>query len=159
MEEDENITETSKDKINDENLEEKENIPNPEATGFFTLSYKNGDKFSVQMTNGKVDIHGIYEASDGITFEGDFLKQEKEKNNERIKGKLIYDNGNSIYEGEFLNGKFDGKGVLKNLKGDIYEGSFKSGLKEGQGIFYFSEGDIYIGNFSHNNFNGDGKLI
>ena len=130
MEEKENISETSKDKNNDKIIEEKENIPNPEATGFFTLSYKNGDKFTGQMTNGKVDMHGIYEGSDGITFEGDFLKQEKEKNNERIKGKLIYENGNSIYEGEFLNGKFDGKGILKNSKGDIYEGFFKSGLKE-----------------------------
>ena len=33
---------------NENNLKEKENIPNPEATGFFTLSYKNGDKFSVK---------------------------------------------------------------------------------------------------------------
>ena len=103
MEENEKEVEPSKNTNNDKILEETGKIPNPEATGFFTLSYKNGDKFTGQMTNGKVDIYGIYQGFDGTTFEGDFSKQEKEKN-ERIKGKLLYDNGNSIYEGEFLNG-------------------------------------------------------
>ena len=157
------IKENNNDKIKnkEEQIEDKENIPNPEATGFFTLSYKNGDKFSGQMSKGEVNSYGIYEGSNGITFEGDFIKDDKETKDKRIKGKLIYDNDNEkyIYEGEFLNGKFDGNGILKNSKGDIYEGSFKSGLKEGEGIFHFAEGDIYIGNFTKNNFDGEGKLI
>ena len=53
-------------------MENKENIPNPEATGFFTLSYKNGDKFSGQLTKGEIDTYGIYEGSKGFTFDGDF---------------------------------------------------------------------------------------
>ena len=131
--------------LNIENNNEKnETIPNSEATGFFTLSYKNGDKFSGQMTNGQIDTYGIYERSNGLTFEGDFDKKNENNSDIKLKGKLIYDNGNYIYEGEFLNGKFDGKGILKNIKGDIYEGSFKNGLKEGEGIFRFAEGDIYI---------------
>ena len=111
------------------------------------------------MTNGQIDTYGIYERSNGLTFEGDFDKKNENNSDIKLKGKLIYDNGNYIYEGEFLNGKFDGKGILKNLKGDIYEGSFKNGLKEGQGIFRFAEGDIYVGNFSFNKFDGEGKLI
>ena len=139
--------------------QEKEEVKNPEATGFFTLSYKNGDKFSGQMKKGEIGTFGIYEGSNGLTFEGDFGNKKDDLQDKRYKGKLIYDNGNYIYEGEFLNGKFDGKGILKNKKGDIYEGSFKSGVKEGQGIFHFAEGDTYVGDFSHNNFDGEGKLV
>ena len=148
-------------KINEKQIEDKENIQNPEATGFFTLSYKNGDKFSGQMSKGEVDSYGIFEGSNGIIFEGDFSKESNESKNKRIKGKLKYNNDdeNYIYEGEFLNGKFDGHGILKNSKGDIYEGNFKSGLKEGEGIFHFAEGDIYVGNFTKNNFDGEGKLM
>ena len=39
-------------------------------------SYKNGDKFSGQMTKGEVDSYGIYEGSNGLTFEGDFIKKD-----------------------------------------------------------------------------------
>ena len=101
-------------KKNENLIKDEENLPNPEATGFFTLSYKNGDKFSGQMTKGEVDSYGIYEGSNGLTFEGDFIKKDEQSKDKRTKGKLTYDNGNYIYEGEFLNGKFDGQGILKN---------------------------------------------
>ena len=42
-----NIDQNKKD---ENSIKDEENVPNPEATGFFTLSYKNGDKFSGQMT-------------------------------------------------------------------------------------------------------------
>ena len=70
-------------------MENKENIPNPEATGFFTLSYKNGDKFSGQLTKGEIDTYGIYEGSKGFTFEGDFEKPDDKSKEKRLKGTLI----------------------------------------------------------------------
>ena len=62
-------------KKNENQIKDEENLPNPEATGFFTLSYKNWDKFSGQMTKAEVDSYGIYEGSNGLTFEGDFIKK------------------------------------------------------------------------------------
>ena len=127
---------------NSENLnDDLGNNMNIDASGFFTLSYKNGDKFSGQITKGSVESFGIYQKqSNGLTFEGDFNKNFNSNNSQEIKlkGKLTFDNGNSIYEGEILNGKFDGKGILVNANGDTYEGDFKNGVKEGQGIFLFA---------------------
>ncbi len=40
-------------KKNENQIKDEENLPNPEATGFFTLSYKNWDKFSGQMTKAE----------------------------------------------------------------------------------------------------------
>ena len=134
------------------------NIPKPNTSGFFTLSYKNGDKFTGQLDKGSINSFGIYQRSNGLSFEGDFGPKSNDKNI-RLKGKLTFDNGKSIYEGEFLNGKFDGKGTLLNSNGDIYEGYFKNGLKEGEGLLLFSEGDKYIGSFSKNNFEGEGYLV
>ena len=166
--------------IKNDNIENREKInkisenpSKPDTSGFFTLSYKNGDKFTGQLTKGSVDSYGIYQQSNGITFEGDFSKNSnstqnntnniednKNKNKyKKLKGKLTFYNGKSIYEGELLNGKFEGKGVLLRSNGDIYEGEFKNGLKDGMGVFLFAEGDKYIGSFSNNNFDGEGKLI
>ena len=113
---------------NKENTKDyKENLYKLDTSGFFTLSYKNGDKFSGQLTKGSVDSIGIYQQSNGITFEGDFTQNSNIKEeNKKIKVKLTFDDGKSIYEGEILNGKFEGKGTLLSSNGDIYEGEFKN---------------------------------
>jgi len=51
------------------------------------------------------------------------------------KVKCIFDNIKSIYEGEVVNGKFNGYGVLKSIKGTYFEGNFKDSKFEGGGIY------------------------
>ena len=43
------------------------------------------------------------------------------------KGKLIYAIG-SVYEGDFIKGKYDGWGKLTAVDGKIKEGKFKEGI-------------------------------
>ena len=71
-------------------------------------------------------------------------------------GEKLYRNGDS-YEGKFINGKINGKGILKNKEGNIYFGDFIDDIR-------FGEGDLttknyhYIGEFRNNKFDGKGKI-
>lgn len=71
-------------------------------------------------------------------------------------GIFYYDTG-SRYEGQFVDGLFEGNGVLYFLDnddshGDRYEGQFRDDVAEGFGVYYFqsdytAEGDKYAGQF------------
>ena len=67
----------------------------------------------------------------------------------------IYKNGR--YEGEYLNGKREGKGIYKYNNGDKYEGEYKNDLKEGYGTYRFQNGDVYTGEYKNGLFEGKGK--
>ena len=51
------------------------------------------------------------------------------------------------YEGEYKNGKFDGKGSFTFSDGRRYEGQFKNGEKHGKGSFTFPDGRKYVGEY------------
>ena len=56
---------------------------------------------------------------------------------------MYYDNGNSLFEGEYLNGKRNGIGKEYYIKGKIkYEGEYLNGEYNGKGIEYFQNGNI-----------------
>ena len=67
----------------------------------------------------------------------------------------IYKNGK--YEGEYLNGKREGKGIYKYNNGDKYEGNYKNDLKEGNGTYKYKNGDVYTGEYKNGLFDGKGK--
>ena len=93
-----------------------------------------------------------------------------------------YTASGDIYEGEFKNGKWHGRGQLmdskKHLKYDgewkyglkhgkgtntddqgMYTGEYEKGLKHGKGKLVFHSQDRYVGEFMDDLFNGNGKLI
>ena len=47
------------------------------------------------------------------------------------------------YEGEWVNGKANGKGTFYHLNGDIYVGDFKDDRANGNGIYYHKNGSKY----------------
>jgi hypothetical protein len=67
---------------------------------------------------------------------------------------------NDIYKGEWLNGKFKGKGLLFISNKCKYEGEFKDSLFSGQGNLTYSDIDeynyFYEGQFENNKFEGEG---
>ena len=69
--------------------------------------------------------------------------------------KKVYKNGK--YEGEYLNGKREGKGIYKYNNGDKYEGEYKNDLKDGNGKYIYKNGDIYTGEYKNGLFDGKGK--
>ena len=92
-------------------------------------------------------------------------------------------NGDIIYEGDFVNNNFEGKGTL-NKRGILYKGEFKNGLEHGKGTIYLNnieyspeiegdginrefveglmqyavKGDYYLGEFKNGMVIGKGTL-
>lgn len=46
------------------------------------------------------------------------------------------------YEGQFIKGKPDGKGIYKWANGTSYEGQFKNGMKEGKGKIVYKDSTV-----------------
>ena len=88
-----------------------------------------------------------------ITNEFNLLKTKYEKvnNNGQIFKIKKYDNGD-IYEGEFKNGKQDGKGIYYYFYGDRYDGEWKNDKREGKAIYYYYDGNRYDGGWKNDKF-------
>ena len=69
--------------------------------------------------------------------------------------KYEYQSG-SYYDGEILNGNFNGKGIFYFNNGDMYEGDFENDMFNGMGIYKFKTGSSYNGQFVNDEFHGIG---
>jgi len=107
-----------------------------------------------RRNNGKY-VNGKYIWEDGKYYIGQF------KNNlPNGKGIKNYKNGNILYEGEFINGKFEGNGKIIWEDGEYYIGQLKNSLRNGKGADYYSNGNIkYEGDFVNDKYEGNGKYI
>ena len=63
------------------------------------------------------------------------------------------------YEGEFKDGKLHGRGTLKLSDGRVYEGEFKNGKLHGRGIMKWRDGREYEGEWKEGKMHGHGKLV
>lgn len=89
--------------------------------------------------------HGRVKYSSGNVFVGDLLKGEPHGT-----GRMDYaDNDMDIiyYQGEWANGKHQGKGKKVWMDDMWYEGEFKNGMMHGQGICRVNEVDVMEGRF------------
>ena len=60
-------------------------------------------------------------------------------------GHGVYSFLGNVYEGEFVQSKRDGTGVMMYLQGDRYEGLWRDGRPSGMGTCVYANGDKYIG--------------
>ncbi len=56
---------------------------------------------------------------------------------------------NNTYEGDFLEGSMEGKGVMDFWNGDRYEGDFVNDTSYGKCKYIYNNSDYYEGNFSN----------
>ena len=101
---------------------------------------------------------GKYVWNDGKYYIGEF-----NKNNSLPNGKGIKYNpdGTVLYMGEFVDGKFDGKGeyLYRNSK-KFFIGEYKNGLRNGKGIIYYPDGRINVeNNYVNDQKEGEGRYI
>ena len=75
-----------------------------------------------------------------------------------LNGKLYDKDFKLILNGNFINGKMNGKGMKIFDNGDKYEGNFEDDKINGFGIYYFNNGNQWEGNFINGNKNGIGKF-
>ena len=103
---------------------------------------------------------GKYENGKYIWEDGKYYMGEFKKNIPYGKGIKYYKNGNILYEGEFINGKFEGNGKYIYDDGEYYIGQYKNGLRNGKGTIYYTNGKIKIeGDWINGELEGNGKYI
>lgn len=63
-----------------------------------------------------------------------------------------------MYEGEWLNGEFHGKGKFTWADGSEYDGDYHEGKKHGQGRFTYASKKVYNGGWVNGKQEGEGRL-
>ena len=80
--------------------------------------------------------------------------------NDTFNGKgILCDEKGNIYEGDFVNGKFEGYGRYKMTNGDNYIGEFKNGYFEGKGQITDKKGNVFSGDFIKGHKDGNGLIV
>lgn len=93
---------------------------------------------------------GVQNYSNGDVYEGEFHQG-------RFSGSGVYFFYLSgKYEGDWVDGKFDGYGVETWARGSCYRGQYRCGLREGYGVYRFYTGDVYSGEWSKGQSHGCG---
>ena len=118
----------------------------------FVYDYSiDNNNYSGQIYKGKYYGYGKL-ITDETIYQGKFKRG-------LYNGKGILKNvkNNEIYEGDFKKGQFDGHGQLKT-ENSTYIGEFVKGKKEGHGEIKYSDFKNYVGYFKEDEFHGDGTL-
>ena len=103
------------------------------------------------------DIVGEGDVIEGVEFysNGDFY--EGEFHGGRCSGSGVYHYFESgRYEGEWVDGKYDGYGIESWARGSKYKGCYKQGLRHGFGVYKFYTGDSYAGEWCNGQSHGVG---
>ena len=113
---------------------------------------KSGFRYEGLFEKGYFHGKGKATYTDGVTYEGDWVK-------DKITGTGVWIEPNGMkYEGSFLESAFHGKGKIIFENGNIYDGDWVKDQRTGKGIFIFTNGDRYEGDFISNNHTGKGVL-
>ncbi|CAB9528198.1 whole genome shotgun sequence [Seminavis robusta] len=74
-------------------------------------------------------------------------------------GRMIYEEDQRIYEGEWRHGRWHGFGEAKFANGDNYEGEYRFDQRHGHGKYSWSDGRSYDGDFSEDRRHGKGLFV
>lgn len=96
-------------------------------SGCWVQAYSNGDVYEGEFHKGKCSGSGVY---------------------------YYYMSGR--YEGDWVDGKYDGYGVETWARGSRYRGQYRQGLRNGFGVYRFYTGDVYAGEWANGQSHGCG---
>ncbi|XWS77354.1 hypothetical protein CRYUN_Cryun01aG0254000 [Craigia yunnanensis] len=96
-------------------------------SGCWVQVYSNGDVYEGEFHKGKCSGSGVY---------------------------YYYMSGR--YEGDWVDGKYDGYGVETWARGSRYRGQYRQGLRHGFGVYRFYTGDVFAGEWSNGQSHGCG---
>ncbi|KAJ0981060.1 hypothetical protein J5N97_009315 [Dioscorea zingiberensis] len=92
-----------------------------------------------KKNNKKIVREGVEFYSNGDFYEGEFHKG-------RSNGSGVYNFfAKGRYEGDWIDGKYDGYGIESWARGSRYRGQYRQGLRHGFGVYKFYNGDSYAG--------------
>ncbi len=116
------------------------------------FDFKNGIYDGAVNQNNLPEGRGVFTKPNELVYEGGFVNGEFNGY-----GVLAISRG-AAYEGNFVNGDFNGLGKLSLETGVNYEGSFLNGLYDGMGRLTLGDGTAYEGAFVQGSFDGMGRL-
>lgn len=64
----------------------------------------------------------------------------------------------SVYKGNMVNSRKEGKGEFIWSTGERYVGDFKNCLRDGYGVYYFTDGTVFKGNWKNDLEHGKGVI-
>ncbi|KAL3845545.1 hypothetical protein ACJIZ3_002948 [Penstemon smallii] len=98
----------------------------------------------------KITREGVEFYSNGDFYEGEFHKG-------RCNGSGVYNYFvNGRYEGDWIDGRYDGYGIESWARGSRYRGQYRQGLRHGYGVYKFYTGDTYSGEWCNGQSHGFG---
>ena len=142
-----------------------------------TVYLEDGNIYLGTLKNGVFDGNGTLSSEDNkYLYNGEWkdglkhgkgqlitekIKYSGKFENDQFSGNrgILCDEKGNIYEGDFLNGKFEGYGHYKMSNGDNYIGEFKNGLFDGKGQLTDKNGNVFDGNFVKGRKDGFGVII
>ncbi|KAM7511054.1 hypothetical protein LguiB_009929 [Lonicera macranthoides] len=96
-------------------------------------------KIKNQKEKKRIVREGVEFYSNGDFYEGEFHKG-------MCNGSGVYNYFvNGRYEGDWIDGRYDGYGIESWAKGSRYRGQYRQGLRHGYGVYRFYTGDSYAG--------------
>lgn len=95
-------------------------------------------------------VEGVQTFSNGDVYEGEFYRGKFSRSG------VYYFYKSGRYEGDWVDGKYDGFGVETWARGSRYRGQYRQGMREGYGIYRFYTGDVYSGHWSNGQSHGCG---
>ncbi|KAL3699799.1 hypothetical protein R1sor_017821 [Riccia sorocarpa] len=116
----------------------------------WTIGSSNNKPIREQPEKEKLSGEGVQTYSNGDVYEGEFHQG-------RCSGSgVYYFYMSGRYEGEWVDGKYDGYGVETWARGSRYRGQYRQGLRDGYGVYRFYTGDVYSGEWSNGQSHGCG---
>lgn len=107
-------------------------------------------KIRIDKEKKKIIREGVEFYSNGDFYEGEFHKG-------KCNGSGVYNFFvNGRYEGEWVDGKYDGYGIESWARGSRYKGQYRQGLRHGYGVYRFYTGDSYAGQWCNGQSHGVG---
>ncbi|HSD39399.1 MAG TPA: hypothetical protein VLC92_17965 [Rhodocyclaceae bacterium] len=90
------------------------------------------------------------------TISGSFVTDEKSG---AVTGQVHVEwNNGSVFDGNMVNGKREGKGLFKWANGQSYEGNWRDDMADGEGKFVWANGQIYQGTWVADKPEGRGSI-
>ncbi|XP_027338948.1 phosphatidylinositol 4-phosphate 5-kinase 5-like [Abrus precatorius] len=105
---------------------------------------------TTKVKKEKIVREGVEFYSNGDFYEGEFHKG-------RSNGSGVYNYFvNGRYEGDWVDGRYDGYGIESWARGSRYRGQYRQGLRHGYGVYRFYTGDSYAGEWCNGQSHGMG---
>ncbi|XP_042509456.1 phosphatidylinositol 4-phosphate 5-kinase 5-like [Macadamia integrifolia] len=109
-----------------------------------------GNGGSSSFKKEKIVREGLEFYSNGDFYEGEFHKG-------RCNGSGVYYYVlNGKYEGDWIDGRYEGYGIENWARGSKYRGQYRQGLRHGYGVYRFYTGDSYAGEWFNGQSHGMG---